>query len=68
MIFCHSLDRRRAADMPNLFALMSDGSDHPIAKDGLDSFGATMTGRTGGLESEGSPEGLVFPLSPSVSA
>ena len=41
--------RQDAADMPNLFALMSDGSDHP-------SFGATMKGRTGGLEGEGSPE------------
>jgi hypothetical protein len=42
--------------MPNLFALMSGGSDHPIAAGGATSFGATINGRTGGLESEGRPE------------
>jgi hypothetical protein len=47
-------------DMPNLFALMSVGSDHPnIAADGgggATRFGATMKGRTGGLGAKGSPE------------
>jgi len=50
-----------AADIPNLFALMSDGSDDPIPAGGATSFGATMKGRTGGLESEGSPEGFGLP-------
>jgi hypothetical protein len=45
----HAAVRQDAADMPNLFVLMSDESDHP-------SFGATMKGRTGRLEGEGSPE------------
>jgi hypothetical protein len=48
--------------MPNLFALMSDGPEYPIAA------GATMKGRTGGHESEGgAPSGLVLlPLTGSV--
>ena len=57
--------RQGTADMPNLFALMSDESDHPIAGDKLR---GNDEGRTGGLEGEGSPEGLVFPLSPGEGA
>ena len=33
---------------------------HPIAASGAGSFRTTMKGRTGGLESEGGPEGLVL--------
>jgi len=54
-----------AEDMPNLFALTSDESDHPTAGDKLR---GNDEGRTGGLEGEGSPEGLVFPLSPDEGA
>ena len=43
-----------APDMPNLFALMLDESDHPTAGDKLRGHDE---GRTGGLEGEGSPEG-----------
>ena len=52
-----------APDMPNLFALMLDESDHPT-----DKLRGNDEGRTGGLEGEGSPEGLVFPLSPGEGA
>jgi hypothetical protein len=44
--------------MPNLFALMSDESDHPTAGDKLR---GNDEGRTGGLEGEGSPEGFGLP-------
>jgi hypothetical protein len=40
-----------------------NGQMGPIIRSQATSFGATMKGRTGGFESEGSPEGLVFPLS-----
>jgi hypothetical protein len=33
----------------------------PIIRSQATSFGATMKGRTGGLESEGSPEGFGLP-------
>ena len=56
---------RTAADMPNLFALMSVGSDHLIAGKarrggGATSFGATMTGRPyrRPQERRGSPDGF----------
>ena len=44
---------------------MSDESDHLTAGDKLR---GNDEGRTGGLEGEGSPEGLVFPLSPGEGA
>jgi hypothetical protein len=41
--------------MPNLFALISDEFDHPVAGD----LRGNDEGRTGGLE--GSPEGFGLP-------
>jgi hypothetical protein len=75
--FAETLTGKCPADTPNLFALMSDGSDHRNRRVECvahgrragrrlfyfsprwraTSFGATMKGRTGGLEGEGSPEG-----------